>query len=236
MLLKSLLRATCLMLLLTPPAWADLAEVKKAVLEKFPKVSPESISITKTDHLGLYEIYSDGQLFYTDENVNYFLLGELVEAKTMKNLTEERMLALTAIKFDTLPLDLAIKTVRGSGKRKVAIFSDPDCPYCKRLEKEMANVTDVTIYTFLYPLVSLHPGAMEKAKSVWCSTDRSKTWYDYMLRNVAPPPKTCDTPIDTIVQLGQKHKINGTPTLIFADGHMVPGAIAADRMEKLLGQ
>ena len=235
MLLKSLLRATCLLLVLTAAAWADVAEVKKAVIEKFPKVSPESVSVTKTDHLGLYEIYSEGQLFYTDENVSYFLLGELIEAKSMKNLTDERMRALTAIKFDSLPLEMAIKTVRGSGKRKVAIFSDPDCPYCKRLEKEMANVTDVTIYTFLYPLVSLHPGAMEKAKSVWCATDRSKTWYDYMLRNVAPQAKTCDTPIDTIVKLGQKHKINGTPTLIFADGHMVPGAIPVDQMEKLLG-
>ena len=224
------------MILLASAAHADVAEVKKAVLERFPKLTAESIGVTKTGYPGLYEIYADGQLFYTDEAVSYFVVGDLIDAKSMKNLTDERMHTLTAISFDTLPLDLAIKTVKGNGKRKLAVFSDPDCPFCRRLEKEMVNVTDVTVYTFLYPIVSLHPNAAERAKAVWCSADRNKAWYDYMLKGIVPDNKDCPTPIDTIAQLGQKHRINGTPTMIFVDGRVVPGAISAPEVEKYLGK
>ncbi len=213
-------------------AQTDMASIKKAIAEKFPEAGG-NIEVAKTA-FGWYEVFAGGRLFYTDENVSYFFLGNIVEAKTMSNITAQRLQKLTAIKFESLPLDYAIKTVKGNGKRKVAVFSDPDCPYCKRLEKDLVNVTDVTIYTFLYPIASLHPDAERKSKAVWCSSNRQKAWDDLMLRGVAPAEKNCDTPIEEIQALGQKHKMNGTPTLVFADGRVVPGAIPTSDMESYL--
>ena len=213
-------------------AQGDIAAVKKAIAEKFPEAGG-NIEVTKTT-FGWYEVYAGGRLFYTDEDVNYFFLGNIVEAKSMSNITAQRLQKLSAIKFESLPLDFAIKTVKGSGKRKVAVFSDPDCPYCKRLEKDLANVTDVTIYTFLYPIASLHPDAARKSKAIWCAPNRQKAWDDYMLRGVLAADKSCDTPIDEIQAVGQKYKMNGTPTLVFADGRVVPGAIPTADMETYL--
>ncbi len=213
-------------------AQGDIAAVKKAIAEKFPEAGG-NIEVTKTT-FGWYEVYAGGRLFYTDEDVNYFFLGNIVEAKSMSNITAQRLQKLSAIKFESLPLDFAIKTVKGSGKRKVAVFSDPDCPYCKRLEKDLANVTDVTIYTFLYPIASLHPDAARKSKAIWCAPNRQKAWDDYMLRGVLAADKSCDTPIDEIQAVGQKYKMNGTPTLVFADGRVVPGAIPTTDMETYL--
>lgn len=223
-----------LILLLVSACYAqtDIATVKKAIAEKFPEAG-SNIEVTKTT-FGWYEVYAGGRLFYTDEDVNYFFLGNIVEAKSMSNITAQRLQKLSAIKFESLPLDFAIKTVRGSGKRKVAVFSDPDCPYCKRLEKDLANVTDVTIYTFLYPIPSLHPDAARKSKAIWCAPNRQKAWDDYMLRGVLAADKSCDSPIDEIQAVGQKYKMNGTPTLVFADGRVVPGAISTSDMETYL--
>lgn len=223
-----------LILLLVSACYAqtDIATVKKAIAEKFPEAG-SNIEVTKTT-FGWYEVYAGGRLFYTDEDVNYFFLGNIVEAKSMSNITAQRLQKLSAIKFESLPLDFAIKTVRGNGKRKVAVFSDPDCPYCKRLEKDLANVTDVTIYTFLYPIPSLHPDAARKSKAIWCAPNRQKAWDDYMLRGVLAADKSCDSPIDEIQAVGQKYKMNGTPTLVFADGRVVPGAISTSDMETYL--
>ena len=223
-----------LFLLLVSACYAqtDIATVKKAIAEKFPEAG-SNIEVTKTT-FGWYEVYAGGRLFYTDEDVNYFFLGNIVEAKSMSNITAQRLQKLSAIKFESLPLDFAIKTVKGNGKRKVAVFSDPDCPYCKRLEKDIANVTDVTIYTFLYPIPSLHPDAARKSKAIWCAPNRQKAWDDYMLRGVLATEKSCDSPIDEIQAVGQKYKMNGTPTLVFADGRVVPGAIPTSDMETYL--
>ncbi len=223
-----------LILLLVSACYAqtDIATVKKAIAEKFPEAG-SNIEVTKTT-FGWYEVYAGGRLFYTDEDVNYFFLGNIVEAKSMSNITAQRLQKLSAIKFESLPLDFAIKTVKGNGKRKVAVFSDPDCPYCKRLEKDLANVTDVTIYTFLYPIPSLHPDAARKSKAIWCAPNRQKAWDDYMLRGVLAADKSCDSPIDEIQAVGQKYKMNGTPTLVFADGRVVPGAISTSDMETYL--
>lgn len=223
-----------LILLLVSACYAqtDIATVKKAIAEKFPEAG-SNIEVTKTT-FGWYEVYAGGRLFYTDEDVNYFFLGNIVEAKSMSNITAQRLQKLSAIKFESLPLDFAIKTVKGNGKRKVAVFSDPDCPYCKRLEKDLVNVTDVTIYTFLYPIPSLHPDAARKSKAIWCAPNRQKAWDDYMLRGVLAADKSCDSPIDEIQAVGQKYKMNGTPTLVFADGRVVPGAISTSDMETYL--
>lgn len=227
-----LIPALILLLVSACYAQTDIATVKKAIAEKFPEAG-SNIEVTKTT-FGWYEVYAGGRLFYTDEDVNYFFLGNIVEAKSMSNITAQRLQKLSAIKFESLPLDFAIKTVRGNGKRKVAVFSDPDCPYCKRLEKDLANVTDVTIYTFLYPIPSLHPDAARKSKAIWCAPNRQKAWDDYMLRGVLAAEKSCDSPIDEIQAVGQKYKMNGTPTLVFADGRVVPGAIPTSDMETYL--
>lgn len=227
-----LIPALILLLVSACYAQSDIATVKKAIAEKFPEAG-SNIEVTKTT-FGWYEVYAGGRLFYTDEDVNYFFLGNIVEAKSMSNITAQRLQKLSAIKFESLPLDFAIKTVKGNGKRKVAVFSDPDCPYCKRLEKDLVNVTDVTIYTFLYPIPSLHPDAARKSKAIWCAPNRQKAWDDYMLRGVLAADKSCDSPIDEIQAVGQKYKMNGTPTLVFADGRVVPGAISTSDMETYL--
>jgi len=214
-------------------AAADEASVRKAVQEKLTNAKIESV--TKTPYLGLYEVYVAGKLIYTDEKVSYFFSGDIIDARTLDNLTELRRQKLSEIKLDSLPLEMAIKIVKGNGKRKVAIFSDPDCPFCQRLEQSMVGVTDVTIYTFLYPIESLHPGATRKAKAIWCSPDRVKAWNDFMLRRIGPDAQpSCDTPVDKIVEYGQSKGFNGTPTLIFANGKVIPGAIPAARLEQML--
>ena len=218
---------------------ADDAEIRKAIQEKFPDVKIQKI--TKTVYGGLFEVYMLDEggktdlLIYTDSKGSFLIEGNLMDLKLDKNITSERRAELTKINFDALPLDLALKIVKGNGKRKMVVFSDPDCPYCRRLENDLAKITDVTIYTFLYPIDSLHPQAREKAKAIWCSADRVKAWNDYMLTNTVPTTSpTCDTPLARIAELGEKYRINGTPTIFFANGRKVPGAVPAEQLEKML--
>ena len=212
---------------------ANEATIRKAFEEKFPDAKVEKV--TKTEFGGLYEVLVQDQIVYTDAKGSFLLQGSLIDLKTGKNVTADRRGELTRINFDALPLDLAIKIVKGNGKRKMAIFSDPDCPFCRRLENDLTKVTDVTIYTFLYPIDSLHPQAREKSKAIWCSPDRVKAWNDYMLNNTAPTAATtCDTPLAKIGELGEKYRINGTPTIYFANGRKVPGAVPAEQLEQML--
>jgi thiol:disulfide interchange protein DsbC len=223
---------TVLLCLLAGSAFADEEIVKKALQTTF---SGEKIdSVKKTPYLGLYEVVVGGELFYTDEKATYLFFGHVIDPQTKQSLTSERLQQIKdarRISMDTLPLDQAIKAVKGNGKRKLVVFSDPNCPYCKRLEKELVNVTDVTIYTLLYPVLN---GSLPTATSIWCSPNRLKAWDDFMLKGVAPAGKNCDTPIETILQAGRKNGINGTPTLIFPDGSVIPGMIAADTIETKL--
>ncbi len=215
------------------PAIADEASVKKAVEAKLGgKVS----GVTKTSYLGLYEVYADGQIIYTDEKVSALLIGTLIDGKTMKNVTDERMQKLTAIKFSDLPLELAVKQVRGDGKRAFATFEDPNCGYCKKLAKDMAKLDNVTIYTFLYPILS--PDSLEKSKQIWCSADKAKAWNDWMVDGKAPSGKSdCDTTaVQKTVEAGRKLAINGTPTIFFSDGERVPGAVPVAKIEAKLAQ
>lgn len=191
-------------------------------------------AVVKTPYLGLYEVRLDSEILYTDEKMNYIFSGNIIDAKTMNNLTEKRLRELTAIKWESLPLESAVKTVRGNGKRILAVFSDPNCPYCKRFEKDLVKVDDVTIYTFLYPILS--QDSQDKSKAVWCSADKSKAWSELMLHGVVPALARCDTPIEKNLELGRKYRVNGTPTIIFANGERVPGAIPAEQVEKLLAQ
>ncbi len=234
--------SAALLVLLAGAACADESTIRAEIAKKIPKATVESI--TKTSHLGLYEIVIDGQVVYSDAEFKYILNGELIETKDMTNLTaarqqelEDARLKKLAFPFEKLPFDLAFKKVKGDGSRKLAVFSDPDCPYCKRLEQSLTQLDNVTIYTFLYPLVQLHPKAPEVSRSIWCSPDRAKAWDDYMLRKIAPTAAgNCDNPVDKIVEFGQSKRIGGTPTLFFTDGKRVPGAIPVEQIETLLAK
>jgi thiol:disulfide interchange protein DsbC len=206
--------------------------IKKGIETKFEGTKVEGVS--KTPYGGLYEVrLAGGDLIYTDEKVSFLFSGNIIDAKTRENVTEERKRKLSAIKFDSLPLNLAMKQVRGNGKRVVVTFEDPNCGYCKKLQADIAGVTDVTIYTFLYPILAADSG--EKSKNIWCSTNQVKVWNDWMINGVMPAGgKECDAPNDKVVELGQKLKVYGTPTLFFPTGERMPGAIPLDRFEQML--
>ena len=213
---------------------ADEVVVKAAIEKKFPDIKIDSLQ--KTQYGGLYEAVMEGsQVFYTDKSVSYILIGNLIDAKTQRNVTEERIRDLMRVKFESLPLESAIKQVKGNGSRKMAVFSDPDCPYCRKLDAELAKITDVTIYTFLYPIASLHPQAGDKSRAVWCAPDRVKAWEDLIQKGTVPQAVgKCENPLAKIAELGKKLKVNGTPTIIFADGMRIPGMVPAANLEKLL--
>lgn len=242
MLNRALTALSSALLLLATVACADESTIRSEIAKKFPNANLESI--TKTPHLGLYEVVVDGQMFYTDADFKYLIDGNIIDTSSMTNVTaartralEEEKLKKLAFPFEQLPFDLAIKKVKGDGSRKIAVFSDPDCPFCRRIERDLAKVDNVTIYTFLYPLVELHPKAPEISRAIWCSSDRAKAWDDYMLKGVAPKAAgTCQNPVDKLVEFGKSKRISGTPTLFFADGTRVPGAIAAAQIEELLGK
>lgn len=191
-------------------------------------------AVKKTPYLGLYEVVVDHQIIYTDEKMNYIFSGEIIDGKSMRNLTKTRMQELSRIKWENLPLDAAFKTVRGGGKRMLAVFVDPNCPYCKRFEKDLAKVDDITVYTFLFPILS--QDSHDKATAVWCSPDKSKAWNDLMLDGKVPSAARCDTPIEKNLEFARKNNITGTPTLFFANGARIPGAVSAEQLEKLLAQ
>ena len=214
-------------------AGAQEAAIRKNLGDRLPQLKKID-EVTKTAMTGLYEVrVNETDIFYTDAEGNFLLQGNLIDTKQMRNLTEERVDKLTAVKFESLPLQDAFTMVRGNGKRKLAVFEDPNCGYCKRFERDLQNVDNVTIYLFLYPI--LGADSVEKSKSIWCAKDKTKAWQDWMLRNQTPKAASCDTTaIERNVALGRKYKITGTPTLIFADGSRVPGAIAAAQVEKHL--
>ena len=183
---------------------------------------------------GLSEVVMGTNVAYVDSSGRYFLFGRLFDMQTQRDLTAERIEQLSAIDFGVLPLEAAIKTVRGAGSRVLAVFSDPDCPHCRTLEHALATLDDVTVYTFLYPVEALHPGAREKAIAVWCAPDRPKAWSSLMLRGAAPPAASCSHPIDRIAALGANLRVVGTPTLFAGDGRRAVGAQSAPELDAWL--
>ena len=221
------------LLVLSQFALADEASLKKAIEAAYPKFKVESV--VKTPYAGLYEVFMGGQIIYTDEKLTFLIAeGRLVDPKTKRDVTGERMDELTKIDFNSLPLDQAIKVVKGNGSRKLVVFSDVDCPYCKRLEQnELSNVTDVTIYTFLYPLVQLHPDSAAKSKSIWCADNRVKAWNDWISNNQLPKTTgNCEVPLEKVGELARKLGVSSTPTLFFADGKRMMGAQPYKEIER----
>jgi thiol:disulfide interchange protein DsbC len=174
---------------------------------------------------------------YTDAKVAYVMIGTIYDSATKKNLTEARQRELNRVAFDSLPLELSFTRVKGNGERKVAIFSDADCPYCARLEQELKSIDNVTIYTFLFPIDQLHPDSARKSRAIWCSTDKAKAWDEFFASGAVPDNKgDCDNPVVATNALGAKLKVTATPTLVFADGSVVPGALPAQQLESELSQ
>ena len=193
--------------------------------------------VSKSPIAGLYEVRVNGtDIFYTDAEGNFLLQGNLIDTRLKRNLTEERIEKLSMIDFDSLPAKDAFTIVRGNGSRKLAVFEDPNCGYCKRFERDLQKVDNVTIHMYLYPI--LGADSVEKSKTIWCSKEPGKVWQDAMVRDrpvPATPAAACDvSAITRNVALGRKHKISGTPTLLFANGSRVPGAINAAEVEKYL--
>jgi thiol:disulfide interchange protein DsbC len=192
-------------------------------------------SIKETPYGGLYELRVAGDILYTDKKGDYLIIGHVYDAKTTRDLTRERVDDINKIKFSDLPLDSAIKQVKGDGKRVIAVFEDPNCGYCKRLRQTaLKEVNNVTIYTFMYNILA--EDSFVKSKNVWCSPDRAKAWDEWMVNGKAAPaaPASCETPNDKVLALGQKLKISGTPAIFFADGTRIPGAVDYATLEKKL--
>jgi len=230
---KRIFSSTCLALLLLAAGavHADEASVKKSV-EAW--MGGKVDAVRKAGVLGLYEIQIGNELYYTDEKVSLLFDGNIIDTKTRKNLTQARINKLSAIKFADLPLELAVKTVRGDGRRVFATFEDPNCGYCKKLTKEMAGMDNVTIYTFLLPILSRD--SAEKSRAVWCAADRAKAWSDLMVNGTVPAAGTCDAPIEKVVALAQKYNIRGTPTIFLSDGERIPGAVPVAQLEQKLAR
>jgi thiol:disulfide interchange protein DsbC len=209
---------------------AEAGAVKKLLEQKFPGASISNVA--RSPYFGLYEAQFDDRLIYTDAKVNYVVVGSIFDANSKQNLTDARLRQLNRVAWESLPLDLAFKRVKGNGSRKLAIFADADCPYCKRLESDIRKLDDVTIYTFLFPIDQLHPDASRKSAIIWCAPDRAKAWDDFFGSGKLPDNKgDCATPIKETVALGERLHVSATPTLVFADGSMVPGAIPLAQLE-----
>ncbi len=209
------------------------AAIRKNIAERIPQL-PKIEEVSRTPMNGLFELrLENNELYYTDADGSFLIQGNLIDTRTRRNLTEEREAKLGAIDFAALPLKDAITIVRGNGKRKLAIFEDPNCGFCKRFERDLSKVDNVTIYMFLYPILGAN--SVEKSKAVWCAKDPATTWHNVMANDFTPPAGNCNTAaIERNVEFGRKYKINGTPTLIAQDGARVPGAINTTQIEKLL--
>ena len=214
------------------PVFAQEATIRKSLTERLPNL-PKIDEISKTPMNGLYEVRMGSDIMYSDADGSFLIQGTLIDVKQKRNLTEERIDKLSAIAFDQLPLKNAFTQVRGNGKRKLVVFADPNCGYCKRFEKDLQKLDNVTIHHLLYPI--LGEDSKVKSRNIWCAKDKAKTWNDWMLNGTAPAATSCDTaPVDANVEFGKKYRITGTPTLFFADGTRVPGAVPLAQVEKLL--
>lgn len=215
---------------------AQDAAIRKNLAERLPGM-PRIDAIGRTPMEGLFEVRLGQDIIYTNADGSFIVQGQLIDTRTRRNLTEERLDKLNEVAFESLPLGDAITLVRGNGKRKLAVFEDPNCGYCKRFERDLQKINDVTVHLFLMPI--LGADSAEKSRNVWCARDKAKAWTDLML-NDRPAPRaaaSCDSAaLARNTEFGRKHRITGTPTLIFSNGKRVPGALAAAEVEQLLAE
>jgi thiol:disulfide interchange protein DsbC len=213
-------------------AQAGEAEIRAAVTAL---AGPDSQieEVKPAGFLDLYEVLVDGQILYADSAGRYVVVGRVIEAKGQRDLTEERKTELARLAFAELPLELAAKQVQGKGRRVLVTFEDPNCPYCRKLAQELERIDDLTVYTFLLPILS--PDSAVKARAIWCAKDRGRAWRDWIIDGKAPPAPTCEVPLDRLQALGDRHGIQATPTLLFPDGRRIDGYAPAARVEQALG-
>jgi thiol:disulfide interchange protein DsbC len=222
--------------LILTTAFAETAQ--EAAIRKTiePRLGPDAKveSVTKTPYSGLYEVQVNGDVIYTDIKAQYLFIGRVVDSKTLQDLTKARLEEINKIAFSDLPLNLAMKNVKGNGKRVIAVFEDPNCGYCKHFDQTLQGIDNITVYTFLYNILA--PDSIVKSRDVWCSADRNKAWDDWMLNGKAAPTASanCSAPHEQVLALGKRMKISGTPTIIFTDGSRIPGAIDAKALEAKL--
>ncbi len=219
-------------------AAADEAAVRRLIEQKL-RGGGQLESVQKAPFGDLYEVVlraPDGpQIFYVDSRATVIITGSVIDARTGRNLTEERQRKLDAVKWESLPLQWAITTVRGSGRRKVAILSDPNCPYCKRLEEDLAKLDDITVHILPYAILS--PASVRLAKAVWCSKDRAKAWDDLMFRRIEPrPERDCETPVEQLQDYGRRIGARATPTWFLESGDRYSGALPFDEVRRLLDE
>ncbi len=213
-------------------AQAQEAAIRKNLTERLPNI-PKIDEVSKTPMNGLYEVRMGGDIMYSDAEGNFLIQGNLIDVRQKRNLTEERVDRLSAVPFEQLPLKNAFNQVRGNGKRKLVVFADPNCGYCKRFEKDLQKLDNVTISHVLYPI--LGEDSKNKSKNIWCAKDKAKAWNDWMINGVTPASASCDTAaIEANVEFGKKSRITGTPTLFFADGTRVVGAVPLAQIESQL--
>jgi thiol:disulfide interchange protein DsbC len=234
--MKTLLRsalAVALVATFAHAASAQEAVIRKNIAERLPDF-PKIDEVTKTPIPGLYELRIGTEVLYTDEHGDHLIEGSIVETRSRTNLTEARINKLTAIDFAALPLKDAIVWKQGTGARKLVVFADPNCGYCKKFERDLQEVKNVTVYTFLYPI--LGGDSPEKSKAIWCAKDNTKAWRDWMIKGTpAESSPNCDaSALQRNYAFGKKHRINGTPGLVFEDGSQRAGALNAEAIEKLL--
>ena len=227
-----------LLLVLAQMASADEAAVRRMIQDKL-RGGGRIESVQKAPFGDLYEVVirsDEGLLvYYADGDAKVIIVGQMIEAKSGRNLTEERQRKLTAVKWESLPLQWAISTVRGSGRRKIAILSDPNCPYCKRLEEDLAKLDDITVHILPYAVVK--PESVRQAKAVWCSKDRAKAWSDLMFRRIEPQAAPdCDTPIEKLAEFGRRMGANSTPTWFLENGERYSGALPLEDVRKVLDE
>ncbi|UNW11126.1 DsbC family protein (plasmid) [Acinetobacter indicus] len=228
------MKKTILAVLLSAFAFGANANVNKAeanLKKKYPATNFTQISSTPVK--GIYEVIMGKNVAYTDVEGRYFIFGNLYDMQTQQDITSSTDKPIKTT-FPSQHLADAIKEVKGNGSRKLVVFSDPDCPYCARLEENLLTLDNVTIYTFLYPLEQIHPTAKSTAISIWCAEDRVKAYSDYMISKIKPTVKSCANPLDRNIQLGGSYGVQGTPTLIFEDGTLLAGAMPKEAIEEQL--
>jgi thiol:disulfide interchange protein DsbC len=231
-LIRSLLLAT--LLAATLPALANEAAIRKAIAERMPN-APKIDEVRPAAMPGLWEIRIGNEIRYTDPTGNYLIEGELIDLKARKNLTDERVAQLNRVDFASLPFKDAVVWKNGNGKRRIAVFADPNCGYCKRFERGLQELKDVTVYTFLIPI--LGGDSVEKTRAIWCAKDSTSVWLGWMLKNEQPPkaPAGCDdAAIERNLALSRRIHVNGTPAILLEDGNRIPGAVGAVELEKRL--
>lgn len=219
-------------------AQAEAADSTEATIKKLiePRLGKDAKvdAVTKTPYSGLYEVQIDGDVIYTDAKAQYLFIGRVVDSQTYRDLTKEKIESINQVPFSGLPLDKAIKIVKGNGKRTIAVFEDPNCIYCKRLHKTLQEVDNITVYSFQYNILS--PDSIVKARNIWCAPNPAKAWNDWMLNGKEAPAAAtaCNAPHEAVLALGQKLKVTGTPTIFFTDGSRIPGAVDAKGLEQKL--